>query len=149
MDHFFHLFAIQSVEPFHEAVDIRSGFQILEDGGDGHACAFQNSGAADFAGTLSTAGHCDQSRVGMVRLLASGYAIPKRSCSVDFLPDRQVVWLKSDGFAASAKAKAGPSTSLGSKERSQLRSGCQLLRGCQRSQTQSRALSTGAKAFSV
>jgi len=65
LDYRFDLFAVEAIEPFHNVVDIGSGFQVFKDGGYGHSRTFQNPGAAYFAGMLSTASHWDQSSAGM------------------------------------------------------------------------------------
>src|SRR5207248_4299660 len=50
LDNGFYLFTIQAVIPFHDVVDVRSGFQILKDGGHRHACALQDPRTAHLAG---------------------------------------------------------------------------------------------------
>src|ERR1700722_8681308 len=59
LDHGFYLLTIQAVIPFHDVVEARSRFQVLEDGRDGHARAFQNPGAAHFTGNAL---HCRTAR---------------------------------------------------------------------------------------
>ncbi len=45
----FDLFAVQTVEPFHNLDNVGAGFQIFKDDGDGHARALKDPGAAYFS----------------------------------------------------------------------------------------------------
>jgi len=48
-DYSFHLGSIQTGEPFHDVVNVRTGFQIFKDGGNRHSGVFQNPCAANLA----------------------------------------------------------------------------------------------------
>src|SRR6202163_2572474 len=50
LDNGLDLFAVETVKPLHNVVDVGPGFQILEDGGYRHARALKNPRAAYFAG---------------------------------------------------------------------------------------------------
>jgi hypothetical protein len=50
LDNRLDLVAVKSVKPFHDVVDIRPSFQILEDGRYRHPRALQNPSAAHLAG---------------------------------------------------------------------------------------------------
>src|SRR5271166_1682571 len=50
LDNGLDLFAVETVKPLHDVVDVGPGLQILEDGGYRHACALQNPRAAHLAG---------------------------------------------------------------------------------------------------
>jgi len=69
LDYRLHLISVQPLEPFHDVVNIGSGFQIFEDGGYQHRVPFKTHAPLTLPGTLSTAGHCDQSRIAMFLLL--------------------------------------------------------------------------------
>jgi hypothetical protein len=49
-DDCFDLLAVESVEPFHDVVDIGACFDVLEDRGDRHTGALEDPRAAKFAG---------------------------------------------------------------------------------------------------
>jgi hypothetical protein len=50
LDYGFNLLAVQPIEPFHNVVDTRSGFKVLEYGGYRHSSSLENPCAADLAG---------------------------------------------------------------------------------------------------
>jgi len=62
----YNLLAIQSVEPLQDIVDIGAHLQIFENRGNWHPGPAQHPSSAQLTGTLSTSGHCDQSRAAMV-----------------------------------------------------------------------------------
>src|ERR1700679_2232970 len=51
-----HLVPVQPVKPFHDVVDVGSGFEILKNGGYGHSSAFQHPRATDLTGMALDAG---------------------------------------------------------------------------------------------
>jgi len=46
----FDLFAIKPIKPLQDVVNVRAGFKVFEDGGNGHTRALQHPGSTDFAG---------------------------------------------------------------------------------------------------
>jgi len=54
-NHGFDLFSVQPFVPLHDVVDVRAGFEVFENGRDGHPSALQEPRAAHFAGD---AFHC-------------------------------------------------------------------------------------------
>jgi hypothetical protein len=53
LDHGFNLAPVKTREPLHDVVNVRSGFQVLENGGNRHARSLKNPRSAQ----LSTTGH--------------------------------------------------------------------------------------------
>ncbi len=56
VDDFLPLFAVECIEPTQDVVDVGSGFEVFDDGGDGHARAFENPGTAELAGEAFNGG---------------------------------------------------------------------------------------------
>jgi hypothetical protein len=61
LDYGSRLVPVQPVKPFHDVVDVGSGFQILKNGGTGIRVPFNTHAPLTLPGMLSTAGHSDQS----------------------------------------------------------------------------------------